>query len=212
MNSEIELKYSLSAKDFKTLKKHLSTFPHHSKLQTNYYFDSISLDLKKKKIGLRIRTSPKKPALATVKFPKAGKTNNLAALKLRYEYEETLSAKDAKAVLGGTKKISALDVLPIRILKRKVPKSCLESAVKLGALKTERTTFQYLHGLTLELDKFTFFGDTFYELECETHQPKHADLNLRELFKTLRIKYRPERKSKLARFLKKWSKRKKARD
>lgn len=204
MNSESELKYSLTAKEFKTLKKHLSPFPHDSKKQINYYFDSVNLALKKKKIGLRIRITEKKTPMLTIKFPKSHKTKNLAALKVRYEYEEPISNKDAQRVLKGGKGICDLKTKPIRILKYKVAQKSLDQLVKLGALKNHRTTYKFAHGLILELDQFTYFGKSFYELEIETSKPNQTDLKMRELFKNLKIKYRPEKKSKLARFLKEW--------
>lgn len=206
MNSETELKYSLSPKEFKSLKRFLASYPHYSKRQINTYFDSPSLGLKKKRIGLRIRTSNQESPTLTVKFPKSGKKQKIAALKVRYEYEEYISLKDAKAVLTGTKNILSIEALPIRILKRKASKSCLKELGKLGSLKTERTTYKYSKSFILELDRFTFFKKTFYELECETTHPKTADQEIKQLFKNLKIKYRPQKESKLARFLKEWQK------
>jgi len=204
MNSESELKYSLTAKEFKTLKKHLSSFAHDSKRQINHYFDSVNLNLKRKKIGLRIRITKKKAPILTVKFPKPHKTPNLAALKVRYEYEEPISNQDAQRVLRGGKGIHDLKATPVRILKQKVAQKYLDQLVKLGTLKNHRTTYKYTHGLILELDQFTYFGKTFHELEIETSKPNQADLKIRELFRNLKIKYRPEKQSKLARFLKEW--------
>lgn len=209
MNSETELKYYLSSKDFRFLKKHLARFPHDTQIQTNYYFDSKTLILKRQKIGLRIRISlPKKP-IVTLKFPKKNR-NKLSALKVRHEYEESISPLEAKAVLRGATNICELNVTPIRELQVKTENENLNKIIKLGSIKTERTTYHYSNGMILELDKFTFFGKTFYELEVETSQPQKADKQIRELFRGLKIQYRPEEKSKLARFLKEWKQQKKA--
>ena len=118
---ETELKYSLTKADYDRLKKHLQKKPHKTQSQTNYYFDTLQLDLKKGHVGLRIRTVGKKTAILTVKFPKTPPKKGPRSLKVRYEFEEEIPVKIAKLIIQGKLNITELDISPIRVLKSKIP-------------------------------------------------------------------------------------------
>ena len=207
---EIELKYTLTRSECLRLKRFLNSVPHKNKTQTNYYFDSPALELRKKKIGLRIRTVGSQKAIVTIKFPKPSK-NSISSLKVRYEYEAPISTKVAKEILKGKKGIETLRIKPIVVLKSKTPANLLKRLSCLGGLKTKRTTYQYHKDFVLELDDSTSFGKTFYELEAETKNPKNTDAEIRKLLLKANVKCRPEETSKLQRFLKEWKQQKRTR-
>ncbi len=206
---ETELKYALTKTEYNILKKQLDSFPHKTQLQTNYYFDSLSLRLQTKKIGLRIRTSGSNPPVLTLKFPKPSKKSLITSLKIRYEYEANLSIRETKDILAGKKRISTLSSLPLEILKTKIQPALMNRLINLGSLQTQRTLYRYSHGQALELDQSKFFNQKFYELEVETTTPRKTDRLIKKIFTENGIKYRAEKISKLERFLKEWKKQKK---
>jgi len=208
---EIELKYSLNRSEHLQLKHFLKSVSHKTRTQINYYFDSPSLGLRKKKIGLRIRILGSQKAIVTIKFPKPSKKNTISSLKMRYEYEAPISVKVAKKILKGKRGIETLAIEPITILKSKTAASLLKRLVCLGELTTQRTIYHYNRDFSLELDESTYFGKTFYELEVETKKPKGTDKEVRKLLKKMNVKCRPENISKLQRFLKEWKQAKKKR-
>lgn len=201
---EIELKYSLTRSEYLRLKHFLKSSPHKNKTQTNYYFDSLALGLRKKRIGLRIRTVGSRKAIVTIKFPKPTKKGSISSLKVRYEYEAPIPIEAARQIIRGKKGIENLKNEPISVLKSKIPATLLKRLTCLGGLKTKRTTYRYHKDFILEVDESSFLGKTFYELEAETKKPKKTDATIRKIFMKAKVKCRPEDTSKLQRFLKEW--------
>ncbi len=203
---EIELKYSLTKAEYSLLKDHLTSRPHTTKTQTNYYFDSLQLSLRNKKTSLRIRTSGSKTAIVCLKFPTSQKKHSLTSLKINYEYEENISLPIAKQIIKGHSSISLLDVIPLSILNKKFSPNTTKRLLCLGSLKTKRTTYRRQHGHLFELDESQYLGKVFYELEVETHNPEKADLLIKNLFKEKGISYRPDKISKNGKFFIDWKK------
>lgn len=201
---EKELKYFLTKQDYQKLlvacKKHVG----HTVRQTNFYFDDPSLQLRKKRIGFRIRLLDRKRAVVTLKHPAKGITPKVPSLKIRHEYEEEIPLKTAKAVLKGKKHILDVDANPVRVLKTFFPKAYLRRIKPLGSVDTLRTFVRPRPRLELELDRFKMFNLKFYELEVETTNPHAADKQVRALLQKCGIPYLPTTKSKLGRFIDEW--------
>lgn len=202
---ESELKYSLSKPEYLKLKKHLSQYRSSVLRQTNFYFDTKSLSLKKKQIGLRIRNeSSKKSSTLTVKFPKSQPSTKFSALKIRTEIEASIPKLAARQTVTNLRLITSLENEPLLALRQKVASSTLQKVSCLGALKTKRIVFRIHSKLFLELDCSSYFGKVFYELEIETKSPVKIDRWIRTLFEELKISYQPGYTSKLQRFLVTW--------
>jgi uncharacterized protein YjbK len=201
---EIELKYTLSKTDYSILKKRLKPHYLETQAQTNYYFDTPNLTLRKKRIGLRIRKQNSKSAVVTLKFPKPTTPNKISSLKVRYEFEEEIPLSVAKTILSKKRNLPSLICQPIKILKSKLSLSTLNQLESLGSLKTERILYRLPNGMILELDKSQFLGKTFFEVEVETTSPKKADTHIQSFFKEIGVHYVPEKTSKLQRFLREW--------
>lgn len=174
--------------------------------QTNFYFDDQTLQLRKKRIGFRIRLFDQKRAVITLKHPAKGIAPKVPSLKVRHEYEEEIPLKMAKAVLSGKKNILDIDAGPVKILKTFFPKGTLKRLKPLGSVDTLRTFVRHKRTLELELDRFKMFKQKFYELEVETTSPRAADKAVRALLQKCGIPYLPTTKSKLGRFIDEWKK------
>ena len=200
---ENELKYLLTEADFTKLKRYLKTvYPFSIKTQRNYYFDTSNLELRAKKIGLRIRYENKsRTPILTLKFPAKSTVRALRAFRSRNEIEAKLNSKLAVGLLKARISFNQIKLPPIALLNSMVAASLIESMIPLGSMVNSRIKFKWTNGLVLELDRFKIFDQIFYELELETDKPKRGDLLVRELFKDLKIRYKPSGKSKLARFI-----------
>ena len=164
--------------------------------QTNFYFDvKPSLPFAKHGIGIRIRVENGKYIL-TVKFPARGRKG----MHVKEEHEMSLSARTAKSFLAGRKSLSDCSAKPIRVLRKKAKALPLDELVCLGGIRNVRTQRQ-VGELKLELDAFTIFGKKYYEAECETEHSTRDEKALKQLWRELKIPYRPGKISKLARFL-----------
>lgn len=203
MPIEKELKYLLSAVEYKKLLRFFKRKVLRVERQTNYYFDSDSLDLRRKGIGLRLRKVNNHRAILSLKYPKKSKTQ-LAAYKERYEVETVLTYPRANSILKGKQAITKINALPVRTLKKMISNGTAADIHKLGRLQNRRTFIRLNGGLVMELDQYDLFGKRYYELELETERPKKADRLIRHYLKKNDIPARPCKKSKLARFIKAW--------
>jgi len=203
---EKELKYLLTKKEYDALMRACRQDILKSVDQTNFYFDNQSLQLRKKRIGLRVRIENASKCTLTVKEPSKLRSTKLPKLKIRKEWESRLSLATAKSLVKGKTSIASLNSKPIRVLKNHFSKEQLKKVSPLGSVKTSRTFVMADHKTLLEIDKYKMFKKKFYELEVETHQPVIADAVVRSLLKKHGISYRPITKSKLGRFLDLWKK------
>lgn len=179
--TEIEYKSLLTKEEYDSLHE---TFEEHdlpskSYVQTNYYFDTPSMDLSHQKITLRLRQKGGTWEL-TIKAPTSKEKEKGTLYQKKQEYNMKLSDKKALSILNEKELLFSdypmLDVLSAFIKTKK--KTVFEL---LGSLTTERTDYQYGEDL-ISLDKSTYNGQVDYELEWETAQetvPKAlADLEL----------------------------------
>jgi len=203
---EKELKYLLTKKDYDALLRASKKRIVKSIKQVNIYFDDNSLRLRKKRIGLRVRIENEQKCTLTLKEPSKLRSKKVPKLKIRHEWECSLPHTLAKKVIKGKTPIGSLKRIPITILNHHFSESQIEKIIPLGAVKTLRTFVKADQGVLLEIDKFKMFGQKFYELEVETHDPVLADKTVRSLLKKLKIPCRPITKSKLGRFLDLWKK------
>ena len=147
---EIEFKVLLSKEEFRLLETTLP-FPNHSTLQTNYYFETRSFDLKDRKSALRIREKNETYTL-TLKQP---------------HLEGILETHDP---LNKLEFLNWMDNKPM--IKPSVSRQLEELKIDVGdlyyygALKTERKTFKQ-DSVLYVLDKSYYNGKTDYELEIE---------------------------------------------
>ena len=180
-------------------------------LQVNHFFDTLSSDLGRHGIALRLREEAGR-YLLTAK----GNTATRAALSVREEHELELDEPTARAILAG--RTSALAVLlersprPLAALLERMRGAGGERAVvRLGCFENERTRFASVSlptaegpiELELELDRTRFPGDRIeLELEAELADPREiprAEKALRSLLARAGIPWIPAA-SKAGRF------------
>ncbi|MBI1862076.1 MAG: CYTH domain-containing protein [Deltaproteobacteria bacterium] len=201
---ESELKYGLTREEYFRLFRAHRDQVLTAQEQVNFYFDDIHLNLRRLRIGLRIRFINAKRSVLTLKYPKTTEPTGLRALRVRAEYEAPLSTKTAKRIIAGKRDILSLKCLPIRRLARVYPIKRLCRLQALGSITTRRVVIPLNRKFQMELDQSKMFGKTFYELEVETHRPTKADKAVHNLFWKYDITYHPLRRSKLARFIEEW--------
>lgn len=206
---EQELKYSLTPEEHEKLLHSLRKLKRIRKVQTNVYFDTTDLDLRKKRIALRVRFYRDAPAaILTFKRATSGRSSSMKGFKQREEQEITISlAKARKMVKGFSLGLLAPQIK--NLLKKEFSSETLSEVKPLGRVQNKRVLIHILPRLILEVDHYTVFGRHFYELEIETSRPKAVDQWVRKTFKKNKIKYKPEETSKLKRFLEIWEKKKK---
>lgn len=173
----------------------------------NYYFDDDQLRLRKKKFALRIRIVDENKVLFTLKYPAKQPRKAPTALKVRFEHEVEIPLALAKRLLKQRKKISDINLAPVKILKRFFPVDLIDSIGPLGLIETSRTVVPLRGKVELEIDRCKMFNKKFYELEVETNQPQRADKFVREILKENAIPYHPLTRSKFSRFIAEWKQR-----
>lgn len=196
MAIERELKYTLTRTEHK---KVLDSIPRNRLRrvrQTNYYFDTPTLSLKRSRIGLRIRCEDGKSACVTLKRPAKARSGP-KGFRARHEHDFKISVSLARRIISGKTAITTLDMPQLKSLK-KPNLRCL------GALQTIRHITPLKPGLRMEIDRSSCFGTTFFELEVETSSPVATDRLIRKRFERLGITAKPGEQSKLVRFFEAW--------
>lgn len=186
-NLEIEYKTLLSLSEFDQLSKR---FNHIKPIrQTNYYFDTPDLKLRKNKLSLRIRTFSD-AAEMTLKIPQrvGNMEHNLALTS-----QQATAILKADSLLGhGALLQSMLDLLDQYTLD-------LDAIHTLGSLTTTRREYQTPIGL-MALDRNEYTNKVDYELELEVEDAGLGEQNFNTFLKENKIEYRYAR-SKVVRFL-----------
>ncbi len=208
MAIERELKYRLTKSDYQKLLRAVRPFKAKKVRQHNYYFDDSHFTLRKNKLGLRIRILGNHRALLTLKRTlKQTRTTGLKAYKVRKEFETNLPFSAAKSIVQRRSAIQDVKAQPIRVLRRMISPKVRNNLRPIGKLSTDRKIVWVQKTLAFEIDRFQIFDKIFYEFEVETTRPTFADKAVREFLHDNHITYRPERTSKLKRFLKELRKR-----
>lgn len=186
-NLEIEYKTLLSLSEFDQLSKR---FNHIKPIrQTNYYFDTPDLKLRKNKLSLRIRTFSD-AAEMTLKIPQSvgNMEHNLALTS-----QQATAILKADSLLGhGALLQSMLDLLDQYTIN-------LDAIHTLGSLTTTRREYQTPIGL-MALDRNEYTNKVDYELELEVEDAGLGEQNFNTFLKENKIEYRYAR-SKVVRFL-----------
>src|SRR3989338_55541 len=191
---ESELKYGLSQLEYTRLLRTHRQRGRKIQKHTNYYFDGDRLSLHRRRIGLRIRLETGSQAVVTLKHPKAmGVTNELISkplpfLAVRMEFESKISRRIARQVIVGKRSLLSVECLAIEELKRIYGARKLPRIHALGSMETRRVVLPSSKSFRLELDQSWLFGETFYELEVETHRPAAADRWVRHLFSRYKVR------------------------
>lgn len=186
-NLEIEFKSLLSISEYDRLKK---LFSHvQSVRQTNHYLDTKDLNLRKKKLALRIRTFDRSAEM-TLKVPQ--QVGNI-------EYNIDLSLENAQRILEkkdiGCTDVDLSEIYDI-LLEREVD---LDEITCIGSLTTIRYEQKLPIGLAA-LDKNDYLGHTDYELELEVEDDVQGKKDFNEFLEKHQLEYRFS-KSKVVRFL-----------
>lgn len=183
---EIEYKTLLTKSEYKRL---LSEFEDVTPIsQTNYYIDTPKLDMKKKRLSLRIRTLNNKAEL-TLKIPQ--EVGN-------QEYNQAISPAKAKQLINHFK-------LPSGQIKDIINQKniALDQLTIWGQLFTLRYEKETSIGLTA-LDKNTYNGQIDYELEVEVQNPEEGKIAFDYYLKkrSIQFKYASSKVARTARSLK----------
>lgn len=186
-NLEIEYKTLLSLPEFDQLGKR---FSHVTPIQqTNHYFDTHDLQLRKNKLSLRIRTFSK-DAEMTLKIPQ--QVGNI-------EYNIDLTTQEAHAILEKDT-LTDYPLLIDGILEQlKQYDIELSDIHTLGSLTTTRRECETAIGL-MALDKNEYTNKIDYELELEVEEAVKGQQNFNQFLKENNIEQRYAR-SKVVRFL-----------
>lgn len=178
---EIEYKTLLTKDEFKRLDLLFSHVPQVT--QTNYYFDTDDLQLKKHRLSLRIRTFSQSAEM-TLKIPQT--VGNL-------EYNTDLTLDEAKQIIKSS-----------QFPQNAVTQPILEAGIKLtdlkllGNLTTIRRESQTEIGL-MALDSNRYAQIKDYELELEVSDASRGKEDFQAFLEKYNINYKFA-KSKLARF------------
>ncbi|MGT2836465.1 CYTH domain-containing protein [Streptococcus macacae] len=184
---EIEFKTLLTQKEFKSIEKQLQEVE--PIVQTNYYFDTESFDLKYHKMSLRIRIFNDKAEL-TLKIPQA--VGN-------FEYNHYLTVSEAERMIDtndihNTFWDSDLELMqPIKEAGIE-----LTDLKLLGSLTTTRREISTKIGL-MALDYNYYGGFEDYELELEVNEAEKGKRDFKAFLESNNIKFKYA-KSKVARF------------
>lgn len=186
-NLEIEYKTLLSLPEFDQLGKR---FSHITPVQqTNYYFDTSDLQLRKNKLSLRIRTFSKDAEL-TLKIPQP--VGNI-------EYNIDLTTQEAHTILATntlTNHPSLINGIIEQLTQYDIE---LANIHTLGSLTTTRRECQTPIGL-MALDKNEYTNKMDYELELEVEEAVKGQQDFNQFLKENNIERRYAR-SKVVRFL-----------
>lgn len=198
MATETELKYLLSESAFRTLQKALGK-PDKVAQQTNVYFDTARGALARRGMALRIRRIGASQTL-TVKTKIAGRTT--LGLSVREEYECRLSTQHAQLVGSAPSSPKLAKLEPWKKLLAALPPARIKELKRAASMHTCRSIYRMAAGVVLELDEVTLPNRTrFFEVELECRNTASARKFLRELFRTVGIRARPVRRTKLARVM-----------
>ena len=186
-NLEIEHKTLLSLPEYERLKK---LFSHITPVrQTNHYFDSENMILRKKKLALRIRTFDRSAEM-TLKVPQ--EVGNI-------EYNIDLPLDEAKKLIAAkniTDCSSDLTEIYNVLTENHVD---LTEITLIGSLTTIRYEQKLPIGLAA-LDKNDYLGHSDFELELEVEENDKGKADFLEFLEKNQIEYRFS-KSKVVRFL-----------
>lgn len=203
---ERELKFELTPQEYRRIQERLRHIGWRSLHFTNFYFDTPKLDLRLRRFGLRIRfAAGRDVAVVTLKFPAPMEAGSPASLKARHEFEKEIPVEKAKKIVAGSLSLLTAGGKIARILRDSFPAPVLQGLHCLGNMKMLRLHGEVSHQ-SIELDKFSVFGETYYEMETETNDPERAEVIALTLLECCDVQPKPLDASKLQRFILSWRK------
>ena len=200
MKKEIEIKYSVATEDaLRSLERSACQIFPNSKLteahQTNFFFDTKDLDVRRRGYGLRLRQENEE-FVFTIKGPSQQKKGDTTAtVTQRLEFECSLDKNRARLLLTGIDDplaiVENLDVLDEQMRRTR---SHLVAAIKtvcfgkkmtlLGSFKNLRTTLPVIVNgseMKLEFDRIQF-DEAPIQFEVELEIPSMEMLAVAETF------------------------------
>ncbi|MBO0473995.1 CYTH domain-containing protein [Enterococcus ureasiticus] len=175
-NLEIEFKTLLSIEEFSRTIDYFQLKEEQFFTQTNYYFDSADFQLKKKHIGLRVRTLPNNAEI-TLKIPE--KVGLL-------EINDALSIEEAHRIVESATLPNSGNVYN-KLTNLGINKDDLRL---IGSLTTKRAEIKFPQGL-LALDESWYNEQHDFELELEVDDAVNGKRDFLALLDTLTIKESP---------------------
>ncbi|MEI5995158.1 CYTH domain-containing protein [Candidatus Enterococcus mansonii] len=175
-NLEIEFKTLLSKKEFSHTVDYFQLNENHFFTQVNHYFDSDDFQLKKRKIGLRVRILPNNAEI-TLKIPE--KVGLL-------EINDALSFEEAQTIVQSATFPDHGNVYK-KLLTLGINKDDLRL---IGSLTTKRAEKKLPQGL-LALDESWYNEQHDFELELEVDDAAVGRKNFLSLLNTLNLKECP---------------------
>ncbi|MGX7243513.1 CYTH domain-containing protein [Enterococcus quebecensis] len=175
-NLEIEFKTLLSIEEFKHTINYFQLKEDQFFTQINYYFDSVDFQLKKRRIGLRVRTLSNNAEI-TLKIPE--KVGLL-------EINDTISIEEAQRIVESA-------ILPDsgNVFSKLTTLGINKNDLRLiGSLTTKRAEIKLPQGL-LALDESWYNEQHDFELELEVEDVKKGKESFLFLLDTLNIKETP---------------------
>jgi len=185
---ETEYKFVLTQTGYETLHAYFSDRCGSCKeqAQKNIYMDSEERELTKNSQMFRIRLT-QETILLTHKYDLQVEDGFFQCSQEEKEYPRN-ELTEAHEILA---------LLPMDTFFERLP-THLEVV---GMMDNFRRVYDW-NGFQLELDRTTMPNGVFqYELECETHTPMDLEVKIRDLFHELEIEFKPQTKTKYARFL-----------
>jgi len=175
-NLEIEFKTLLSIEEFSRVIDYFQFKEEQFFTQINYYFDSADFQLRKRRLGLRVRVLSDNAEI-TLKIPE--KVGLL-------EINDTLSVDEAKAIVESA-------ILPTigNVYNKLNQLGIDQSDLRLiGSLTTKRAEIKLPQGL-LALDESWYNEQHDFELELEVNDATNGKKDFLSLLDTLTIKESP---------------------
>lgn len=187
MNQEIEIEYKnlLSREEYEKMLNYYSQRENiTSWKQSNHYFDTPDLQLKKADSALRIRTIEDKKAEITLKTPHEG---HLLENNIDLDYDRVAKIMNTGQIdlPDSIKEISKKMNIDVHLLKYQ------------ASMKTLRNEWQYLDR-TIALDQSDYIHTRDYELEVEAPTDETAQETFNQILEHFAIEKR-ETPNKIAR-------------
>lgn len=184
MNREVEVKIELiGLESYRKVLSHLGE-PQEKLKQENIYYDSKGCFLKKQGSVLRLRNE-------NGNFIYTYKSNAVFQHMVMNAEESELEIPECELAQKGIEKIYE------QLSGQRLP-----DAVRLqesGRIQNLRFVYDF-YGAFLELDCFTIFDKTYFEIELETKNPTFYKKKIENMLRQLRIDFQPSM-SKYARYL-----------
>lgn len=173
--------------------------------QLNGFFDSPNHELAAKGWALRVRAE-RDSGLVTLKGAKQETSLGQHAI-VREEIEEPISGSTARDILESRRSLMSLTVEPVIKARGLVAELSAELYVRFRNLRRKKRHGFGDRAYVLEIDHTQYAdGSSDYELEVELDNPESAgdiECQLRHLFTSLGIEFKPQRRTKLERALEK---------